>query len=186
MELDSEERIDILNADGSFTGKSCSKFEIHTKGYYHNTSHVWLYNDNGNILLSQRAASKSISPLLWNVSAAGHVDTGESIIQAAVRETHEELGIKLSENDLEKIGVNKSFRSYPNGIQDNEFHNTFIAKISVLATTFDIDTDEVAAVKFVSIAEFRELLKNSANNGHFIAYNADYYSEVLEAIEQRL
>jgi isopentenyl-diphosphate delta-isomerase len=58
------EYIDIVTKEGLPTGKSALKSEIHLKGYFHNTAHVWLYTKQGEILLAQRADSKSICPLL--------------------------------------------------------------------------------------------------------------------------
>lgn len=183
--MDIEEYIDILNADGSHTGKNCLKSEIHTQGYYHDTAHVWFYNVNAEILLAQRAATKTICPLLWDVSVAGHVDAGETVAHAAVRETLEEIGLEIPEIDLEKIGVYEGFQSYSNGIKDNEFHHTFIAKINCDLKDLNLEKDEVAQVKFVSIPDFRELLKKSDVNSHFIASNTSYYLEVMHAIERR-
>ena len=91
-----DEYIDIVNRKGIPTGESCLKSEVHRLGYYHNTAHVWLFTTDGEILLQQRALSKEICPGLWDVSAAGHVDTGEAIEDAAIRETFEELNYKLS------------------------------------------------------------------------------------------
>lgn len=184
--MENKEYIDILNADGSSTGRICLKSEIHKKGYYHNTAHVWFYNDQAEILLAQRAASKTICPLLWDISVAGHVDAGETIEHAARRETREEIGIEIQEDNLEKIGVYDCFQSYPNGIKDNEFHHTYISKIECDLKELILDTNEVAQVKFVSIPTFRELLKNSIHNGHFIASNTPYYRDVIHAIERRL
>ena len=42
---------------------------------------------------------------LWDVSAAGHVDSGETLEDAAVEETFEELNYKLSKTDLIKVGI---------------------------------------------------------------------------------
>lgn len=183
--MNTEEYIDILNADGSPTGKHCLKSEIHSKGHYHNTAHVWFYNTEGKILLAQRAASKTICPLLWDVSVAGHVDSGETIRQAAVRETREEIGIDISEQQLEAIGVFECFQSYPNGIVDNEFHNTFIAQIDHTVTELSLDKSEVAQVKFVTVDQFLHLLNHSDTNGHFISSNTPYYLQVIQAISQR-
>ena len=36
---------------------------------------------------------------------AGHVDTGESVIQASIREAYEEVGIRLNPPDLEVVHV---------------------------------------------------------------------------------
>lgn len=183
--MDNEEYIDILNADGTSTGKRCLKSEIHMKGHYHNTAHVWFYNANGEIFLAQRATSKTICPLIWDVSVAGHVDAGETIAHAAIRETREEIGIEITEKDLDKIGVYNCFQNYPNGIEDNEFHHTFIAKINYILDDLNLDKDEVAQVKFVTVPEFGELLKHSETNSHFIASNTPYYLEVIEAIKNR-
>lgn len=180
-----EEYIDILNSDGTPTGKSCLKSEIHRQGHYHDTAHVWYYNANAEILLAQRAATKTICPSIWDVSVAGHVDAGESIVEAVLRETREEIGIHITESDLEKIGVFNCFQSYPNGIIDNEFHHTFIARIDYNPADFLLDKQEVQQVKFVSIPAFRELLEKSKTNSHFIASNTPYYLEVINAIEQK-
>ena len=124
-----EDYIDIITEFGTPTGKSASKSEVHTKGYYHNTAHIWLYTPNGKILLQQRSKLKVIYPLLWDVSVAGHVDAGETIEQAAIRETKEEIGLDITENELKKIGIFECFQSYDNTIIDNEFHHTYIAEL---------------------------------------------------------
>ena len=36
----------------------------------------------------------------WACGAAGHVEAGESVLEAAVREAHEELGVHLAPTDL--------------------------------------------------------------------------------------
>lgn len=184
--MQSEEYIAILNADGSPTGKTCPKSEIHQKGFYHNTAHVWYYNAHSEILLAQRAASKMIYPLLWDISVAGHVDAGETIAQAAIRETREEIGLEIAEHQLEKIGVYPCFQSYPNGIVDNEFHHTFIAKIECSINDLTLDFEEVEQVKFVTIPEFLKLLQDSKNNSHFVASNTSYYLDVIKAIEHKI
>ena len=146
-----EEYIDIVDTNGKPTGVSAPKSEIHAKGHLHNTAHVWCYTSEGEILLQQRAASKVICPLLWDVSVAGHIDAGETPQQAAVRESKEEIGIDLSEEQLVKIGVFECFQSYPNGIVDNEFHNTFITKVDIKIEELTPQKEEVEALKYVTI-----------------------------------
>ncbi|WP_040282078.1 NUDIX hydrolase [Psychroserpens damuponensis] len=178
-----EALIDIVDKNGRPTGIAVPKTEIHNKGHLHNTAHVWFYDAYGNILLQQRAASKTICPLLWDVSVAGHIDAGETPEQAAVREAKEEIGVDVSEEKLNKIGVFECFQSYPNGIIDNEFHHTFIAKIKMNSNDFILQREEVEAVKLVTIDEFVNLLNNSKHNSHFVDSNAAYYLIVLNAIK---
>src|SRR5210317_182479 len=151
-----EEYIDIVTRKGKPTGRSAPKSEIHSKGFYHHTVHLWLYTKSGKVLLSQRAACKTICPLLWDVSVAGHIDAGELMLTAAIREAQEEIGLTLIEQDLEKIGVFECFQSYDNAIFDNEFHNTFISELKVDILKLKLQIDEVEAVKLVSLAEFKK------------------------------
>lgn len=181
-----EEYIDIVTQDGKPTGHKELKSIVHAKGLYHHTAHVWLYTQQGDILLSQRAASKSICPLMWDVSVAGHIDAGETVVEGALREMQEEIRLSLSEADLIKMGVFESFQNYGSGIIDNEFHNTFIAELKVPLSALKPQTEEVAALKLVSFAEFENLLGKSPHNGHFVASNAPYYMQVLNAIKNQI
>ena len=181
-----DELIDIVDKNGIPIGISVPKSEIHAKGHFHNTAHVWCYTLNGDILLQQRAASKAICPLLWDVSVAGHIDAGETPEQASVREAREEIGIELSEDQLLKIGVFKCFQSYPDGITDNEFHNTFIAEIDSGINDLQPQKEEVEALKFVSVSEFEMLLSKSEINNHFVPSNRKYYEFVIAAIKTKL
>ncbi|WP_397362956.1 NUDIX domain-containing protein [Olleya sp. R77988] len=181
-----DELIDIVTNKGLPTGQSALKSEIHKKGHYHNTVHIWFYNSNGNILLQQRAATKAICPLLWDVSVAGHIDAGETLTSGAVREINEEIGLTIQESDLEKIGVFECFQKYPNGIIDNEFHHTFIAKLKVPIIKLTPQKEEVEALKLVSIFDFKTLLDNSDNNNHFVASNYNYYLKIISAIQHKV
>lgn len=181
-----DELIDIVNINAKPTGQSALKSEIHSKGLYHNTAHIWFYTDDGKILLAQRAASKSIYPLLWDVSVAGHIDAGESIENGAIREIKEEIGLQIKPTDLEKIGVFECFQSYPNGIKDNEFHNTYIVQLEVPIASLTPQEEEVQALKLVTISTFKTLLENSKINGHFVASNYNYYKKVLNYISKKI
>ena len=65
-----DELIAVLDVKGNATGKTCLKSIVHKKGLYHATVHIWFYTNKGKVLLQQRAASKIIYPLLWDVSVA--------------------------------------------------------------------------------------------------------------------
>ncbi|WP_299365932.1 NUDIX domain-containing protein [Winogradskyella sp.] len=182
-----DEYIDIITSEGKPTGKTALKSEAHKHGWYHNTIHLWLYTKDREVLLQQRSHKKAIHPLLWDVSAAGHIDAGETFIEAALRETKEEIDLQLQPEDLTKIGVKLHESSYNNGtIRDNEFHQVYIAELKVDLRDLTPQENEVEALKLVSFKEFEVLLENSATNHHFIPTNKPYYRFVLKAIKEKL
>ncbi|MCB4809107.1 NUDIX domain-containing protein [Tamlana sp. 62-3] len=183
-----DELIDIVDKNGIPTGETALKSVIHAEGLLHNTAHLWLYTKTGDILLSQRSAKKLICPLLWDVSVAGHIDAGETAEEACLRETCEEIGLKLNETDLEKIGAFKCFQSYDYGVHDNEFHNTFIAELKVPITKLTPQEDEVEALKLVSLPHFENIINSLdvENNNHLVASNKDYYLIILNKIKAKL
>ncbi len=180
------ELIDIVTEDGLPTEKTALKTIIHKEGYLHNTAHIWFYTKQGEILLQQRSVSKKIHPLLWDVSVAGHIDSGETIESGGIREIKEEIGISVYKNGLKKIGVFKNYKCYPNGIIDNELHHTFIAELKTPLSELKPLKDEVEALKLVTIPAFFELLKHSETNLHFIASNKNYYEKVINAIKKEI
>ena len=121
-----------------------------------------------------------------DVSVAGHVDAGESVETAAVRETQEEISLNISKNELHKIGVFECFQSYNNGVIDNEFHHTFIVELKKNIQDLQPQENEVEALKLVSFNAFENFLEDSEDNNHFIKSNKAYYLLVLKAIKQKL
>lgn len=68
--------------------------------FLHRSVQVLLFSPEGRLLLQKRSGNKVIQPGKWDASAGGHLAPGETWEEAAVRETGEELGVKLSGKDL--------------------------------------------------------------------------------------
>ena len=64
--------------------------------------HLFLLRDNQVLLL--RRANTGYEDGNYSV-VAGHLDGGESVTQAAIREAHEEVGVVLRPTDLRVVGV---------------------------------------------------------------------------------
>jgi isopentenyldiphosphate isomerase len=60
-------------------------------------------SEKGDILVHKRAETKDIWPGWWDVAVGGVVSPGETWVDAAVRELHEELGIEGGA--LEFLGI---------------------------------------------------------------------------------
>ena len=176
-----EEFLEVYSPEGTKTGQKKSKSEIHRKGLFHSTVHVWIFTDEGNILIQKRSKKKELNPGVWDVSVAGHVKFNENIKKAAKRETLEETGININTKDLLKIGVYRSINIHPTAI-DKEFFHTYILKIDKNSINLGFKNNEVDDLKFISIEEMESLIKEE-NNKIFIGKNRKYYSDVLKSIK---
>ena len=174
-----DERIDIITKDGELTGKTCLKSEAHAKGIWHQTIHVWFYTHDRKILLQKRASVKKVFPNHWDVSVAGHVCAGESVVNAAIRETKEEIGIDISNSDLVKIGLRKDEIIHTNGIIDNEFKHLFLIRLKSDISTLTKQKGEVDDLQLFDV----KILKDATKHGSFMVPNINhYYDFVYEKI----
>lgn len=108
--------------------------EAHGKGLPHRVSVVYLYNDKGEILVQHRDDGR------LDHSSAGHVDPGETYLEAAKRELEEELGVKT--DSLEEFAKDKNIEFRPSG--DKIYHTYTMYKIK--AKPLKINKDEIRGV----------------------------------------
>ena len=90
-----EEIFDVVNERDEVIDRK-PRSEVHRLGLMHRAVHVLVFNQRGHIFLQKRSMSKDRQPGLWDSSASGHLDTGETYDACAVRELREELGLSLS------------------------------------------------------------------------------------------
>lgn len=91
--LNDDELLAIVDAENRVIG-SGARGDIHRRQLRHRSAHILLVNTAGNIFVQRRAEHKDCAPGLWDTSAAGHVDVGESYDAAARRELAEELAVE--------------------------------------------------------------------------------------------
>ncbi|MEM9363807.1 MAG: NUDIX domain-containing protein [Bacteroidota bacterium] len=178
-----DELVDILDTEGNSTGESCLKSEAHRLGLFHPTAHIWCYDKNGFILLQQRGRNKATFPLKWDVSAAGHVGAGETIEVGAVRETQEEIGVKISVKQLDKIGIFKTEHRHSKSIFDREFNHTFLCQLSKEVSLVKQES-EVEALEWFPLEKFKDWV--NADHKDLVPNLDKRYEKVIAEIEVRL
>ena len=55
-----------------------------------------IINGKNEILLQQRSANKEKNANMWDISAAGHISTGQDSLSAAAREINEEVTYNIT------------------------------------------------------------------------------------------
>jgi isopentenyldiphosphate isomerase len=101
--INTEEQYDILDENGNKTGEVLPKSVVHDKELLHGSVYIWIYNNKGEVLLQFRSKNKKEFPEPWDVSVAGHISTGETPLQTAVREIEEEIGVKIKVKELTQV-----------------------------------------------------------------------------------
>lgn len=168
-----EEIFDIYTRDGKYIGfQSKSVCHSENPGFYHKPVWIYIINSKNEILVQKRASTKKRFPNLWGLSSGGHVNRGEEIIDAAIRETQEELGIKSEKENY------KLCKEY---IDDSSWE---IAQVYIAHLDFDIKDvilrkEEVAEVKWISFEEFKKFV----NSNEHVPMSDEYKEVLLEIIE---
>lgn len=92
-----DELFPIVDETGAVVGKA-TRTQCHSGSMLlHPVVHLHITTPDKKFLLLQlRSASKKIQPSRWDTAVGGHVDYGESIHDALLRESSEELGVDAS------------------------------------------------------------------------------------------
>jgi isopentenyldiphosphate isomerase len=110
------------------------------------------------VLLQKRSPEKDVNPDRYDVSAAGHVSQGGEFRHAAVRELKEELGIDITGNQLELIGLLNNVTKYGD-INDNEMSAIYLCRENIDTDKLTLQSSEVSEVVWAEIDELLSVMK---------------------------
>lgn len=92
-------------------------------GKLHRAFSVFLFNDQGKLLLQQRSREKYHAPLIWANACCSHPNPGEKTVDAAHRRLREELGIDC---DLKEAFSFTYHEPVGNNLTEWEFDHVFL------------------------------------------------------------
>lgn len=144
------EYFDILNRDGSKSGKIAPKDEELLEGQYDLGVHAYIHNSKGEFLIQKRAKTKQFLPGGWDIHM-GHVMAGETSKEAIIREIDEELGIKIDNIAFIKRVLWEKY---------NHFIDIFVLCKDINISDLTIQKSELDDVKFISAEEMINLIKS--------------------------
>lgn len=141
-----EEYVVLVNPKDEVLGLM-EKQQAHINGLLHRAFSVFLFNDQGEMLLQKRAAEKYHSPNQWTNAVCSHPRDGENYLEGAKRRLKEELGIEteLSEkfNFIYKADVG-------GGLWEHELDYVFTGTYN---KEFNLNKNEVEEVRYISLKD---------------------------------
>jgi isopentenyl-diphosphate delta-isomerase len=162
-----EELVVLVNIEDNVLGLM-EKQQAHVNGLLHRAFSVFLFNENGEMLLQKRAEKKYHSPLKWTNAVCSHPRNGETYLDGAKRRLKEELGIETELTEkfhfIYKADVG-------GGLWEHELDHVFIGNYNA---EFNLNKDEVEDVRFVSLEDLDKEM--SENPEHF----TEWFKIILE------
>jgi isopentenyldiphosphate isomerase len=141
------EFLDLVDEKDNVIGVA-SKEDIYNKKLRHRIVHVLIFNDKREMALQLRAKGLKFCAGCWSTSVGGHVQSGETYEEGALREYEEELGIK---SDIEFFSKD----SYSAEGTPDKFLATFKTKSN---GPFNLETRAVERIEFFSIDEIKRMV----------------------------
>lgn len=175
------ELIDILDEEGNPTGRVETKEEIYRKGFWHRSVHIWIENDNKELLVQKRNPNKQTFPNLWAISVAGHVQSGESSIEGAIRELKEEVNLDVKEEELEYLFTIKRTQE-ENGIKLNVFDDVYLLHKNINVNETKLQVEELTDIKYVYYQYLENIFKEGDKD--YVPYSEEH-EKLFSFLEDR-
>jgi len=166
--------------------KRKSRKMVHRDGDWHRSVHAWLVHPpSRSVVIQKRTEWKDTNPNMWDVSAAGHITSGDSSELTVFKELEEELGFDADGCNIVYLFTSISEHSSKD-TKCNLFQDVYI--VEVLKDPDEIEfcslgQCEVADVKFVPF----EHLKTAYDSGdeNFVIRPTTYSEKLFKILGER-
>ncbi|MGD8201675.1 isopentenyl-diphosphate Delta-isomerase [Ornithinimicrobium sp. W1679] len=123
------DQVVLVDEDGTETG-TASRTEVHgTDTPLHRAFSLYLFDDEGRVLITRRALDKLTWPGVWTNACCGHPRPGEALADAVRRRLGEELGLQVE--DLQLVLPDFRYRAVDaSGIVEHELCPVLVGRVA--------------------------------------------------------
>ena len=139
---------DIYDKDRNLTGRIHRRGTRWQEGDFGMVVCVWVYDGEGNLLLTRRAPEKSGAGTWEN--SGGAVQAGENSRQAIVRELFEETGIRAEQDEFEFL---------ESGRDHNTHYDFYCLRKKVLLNDIVLLPGETDGVMWATFEQVHEMIR---------------------------
>ena len=142
------EMFQLVDRNGTPVG-TASREECHGNSLLiHLVVHLHVFDAQGRLYLQKRSMRKDTNPGLWDTSVGGHVNAGEDVSAALIREAREEL-------DIDAAGARFLYDLLNEGTFESEYAQCFSL---TWQGGIHPDPDEIEEGRFFTLAEVKSLI----------------------------
>jgi 8-oxo-dGTP pyrophosphatase MutT (NUDIX family) len=168
------EYFDLFDKNGIKLNKKMARGSRTERDEYHKVVHIWIRNSAGEYLVQQRNKASDFNPYQW-APTAGAVSAGEEPLIAAIRETEEEIGLKLEPSELNYIDF-----LFVKNDNANYIVEIYLVNKEITLEELTLDPIEVKTIGFMTTDKIFEMI-DTKEFWDFKQYLPEYnYFGVLE------
>ena len=134
------------------------KLEAHEKGVLHRAFSVFIFNNDGELMLQRRALTKYHSPGLWTNTCCSHQRDGETNIISGKRRLNEEMGFDTELFEKTSFIYKAKF---DNGLIEHEFDHVLVGSYNHSPI---INSIEVDSWKWMSLENVKKDINDHPDN----------------------
>lgn len=151
--------VDVVDAQNEPSGLRLPMAWVTDRGLWHRGIHVIAQTADGKYVVEKRSKDIVFAPGMLEVSLGGGVDSGEHPLQAAARETHEELGVKVHEKLFHPLFMYKQVGYHPHYKKQTRAHlYVYAVELPVHSKDLRPQLSEVAEIRTLSRRQVKQLL----------------------------
>lgn len=142
-------------------------------------AHIWFWKANGEtteILLQKRSMNIVNRPGWYHISAGGHINVGETAVEAAVREAEEEMGLVISPEELYFVQAARIIEKDPHDIV-----HVFLYRLEG-NEAFTFNDGEAGSFEWRTLDNFKEITKD-AEAHNLVPQGQLYFGTLIAALE---
>lgn len=140
----------------------CDKYSSHRTSSgprLHRAFSLFLFDQQGRLLLQRRSEKKLTFPLIWANTCCSHPEPKEDLIRAAIRRTKFELNIDIDEScNLTEVGVFQ-YKAESGEWTESEVDHVIFGFFNV--ETIPFNEEEVCEVKWVSQQDLSNMVNET-------------------------
>ena len=152
-----EDKVILVDSNDNQIGLM-PKLEAHKKGVLHRAFSVFIFNNDGELMLQRRALTKYHSPGLWTNTCCSHQRDGETNIISGKRRLNEEMGFDTELFEKTSFIYKAKF---DNGLTEHEFDHVLVGSYNHSPI---INSTEVDSWKWMSMENVKKDIKDHPEN----------------------